>query len=46
MPNLLTISGLGIINIKQALEKLKLQPEQQDLVKGIAQFTNLKMKAI
>jgi predicted transglutaminase-like cysteine proteinase len=33
-------------NIKQALEKLKLQPEQQDLVKAIVQFTNLKMKAI
>ncbi|MEH1975845.1 MAG: hypothetical protein V7L02_22065 [Nostoc sp.] len=33
-------------NIKQALEKLNLQPEQQDLVKAIVQFTNLKMKAI
>ncbi|MDZ7950137.1 hypothetical protein [Nostoc sp. DedQUE09] len=33
-------------NIKQALEKLNLQPEQQDLVKAIVQFTNLKMKAV
>ncbi|MEH2170241.1 MAG: hypothetical protein V7K41_27050 [Nostoc sp.] len=33
-------------NIKQALEKLNLQPEQQDLVKAIVQFTNLKMKVI
>ncbi|MEH2204425.1 MAG: hypothetical protein V7K53_10145 [Nostoc sp.] len=33
-------------NINQALEKLNLQPEQQDLVKAIVQFTNLKMKAI
>ncbi|MEH2326752.1 MAG: hypothetical protein V7K32_24950 [Nostoc sp.] len=35
-------------NINQALEKLKLhlQPEQQDFVKAIMQFTNLKMKAI
>lgn len=33
-------------NIKQALEKLNLQPEQQDLVKAIVQFTNLKIKAI
>ncbi|MEH1808651.1 hypothetical protein [Nostoc sp.] len=33
-------------NIKQALEKLNLQPEQQDLVKAIMQFTNLKIKAI
>ncbi|WP_445630689.1 hypothetical protein [Nostoc sp. DSM 114167] len=33
-------------NIKQALEKLNLQPEQQDFVKAIVQFTNLKMKAI
>ncbi|MEH2281206.1 MAG: hypothetical protein V7K90_07650 [Nostoc sp.] len=33
-------------NIKQALEKLNLQPEQQGLVKAIVQFTNLKMKAI
>ncbi|MBN3878206.1 MULTISPECIES: hypothetical protein [unclassified Nostoc] len=33
-------------NIKQALEKLNLQPEQQDLVKAIVQFTNLKMNAI
>ncbi|MBN3924943.1 hypothetical protein [Nostoc sp. NMS4] len=33
-------------NIKQALEKLNLQPEQQDLVKAIVQFTNLKLKAI
>ncbi|MBE8968982.1 hypothetical protein IQ277_22995 [Nostocales cyanobacterium LEGE 12452] len=33
-------------NINQALEKLNLQPEQQDLVKAIVQFTNLKMKAV
>jgi hypothetical protein len=33
-------------NITQALEKLNLQPEQQDLVKAIVQFTNLKMKDI
>ncbi|MBH8577892.1 hypothetical protein I8752_34020 [Nostocaceae cyanobacterium CENA369] len=33
-------------NINQALETLKLQPDQQDLVKAIVQFTNLKMKAI
>lgn len=33
-------------NINQALEKLSLQPEQQDLIKAIVQFTNLKMKAI
>ncbi|MBD2245633.1 hypothetical protein [Nostoc sp. FACHB-888] len=33
-------------NINQALEKLHLQPEQQDFVKAIGQFTNLKMKAI
>ncbi|MEH2391480.1 MAG: hypothetical protein V7K21_07290 [Nostoc sp.] len=33
-------------NIKKALEKLNLQPEQQDLVKAIVQFTNLKMKAV
>ncbi|MGF2038649.1 MAG: hypothetical protein RMZ43_025590 [Nostoc sp. CmiVER01] len=33
-------------NIIQALEKLHLQPEQQDFVKAIVQFTNLKMKAI
>ncbi|MHC5860180.1 hypothetical protein [Nostoc sp.] len=33
-------------NIKQALEKINLQPEQQDLVKAVVQFTNLKMKAI
>lgn len=33
-------------NIKQALEKLNLQPEQQDLVKAIVQFSNLKIKAI
>ncbi|MEH2112401.1 hypothetical protein [Nostoc sp.] len=33
-------------NIKQALEKINLQPDQQDLVKAIVQFTNLKMKAI
>ncbi|WP_375468584.1 hypothetical protein [uncultured Nostoc sp.] len=33
-------------NINQALVKLNLQPEQQDLVKAIVQFTNLKMKAV
>lgn len=33
-------------NIKQALEKLNLQPDQQDLVKVIVQFTKLKIKAI
>jgi hypothetical protein len=33
-------------NMDQALEKLHLQPEQQDFVKAIVQFTNLKMKAI
>ena len=33
-------------NINQALEKLHLQPEQQDFIKAIVQFTNLKMKAI
>ncbi|NEU79008.1 hypothetical protein [Nostoc sp. UIC 10630] len=33
-------------NMNQALVKLNLQPEQQDLVKAIVQFTNLKMKAI
>jgi hypothetical protein len=33
-------------NINQALETLKLQPDQQDLVRAIVQFTNLKMKAI
>ncbi|MEH1852778.1 MAG: hypothetical protein V7L11_14200 [Nostoc sp.] len=33
-------------NIKQALEKLNLQPDQRELVKAIVQFTNLKMKAI
>ena len=33
-------------NINKALEKLNLQPEQQDLVKAIVQFTNLKMKAV
>ncbi|MDM9582966.1 MULTISPECIES: hypothetical protein [unclassified Nostoc] len=33
-------------NINQALEKLNLQPEQQDLVKAIVQFTNLKIKAV
>ncbi|MEH2418510.1 hypothetical protein [Nostoc sp.] len=33
-------------NINQALVKLNLQPEQQELVKAIVQFTNLKMKAI
>jgi Spy/CpxP family protein refolding chaperone len=33
-------------NMSQALETLNLQPEQQDLVKVIVQFTDLKMKAI
>ncbi|MEA5503121.1 hypothetical protein VB735_08380 [Halotia wernerae UHCC 0503] len=33
-------------DINQALEALNLQPEQQELVKAIVQFTNLKMKAI
>ena len=33
-------------NINHALEKLHLQPEQQDFVKATVQFTNLKMKAI
>ncbi|MEJ6483943.1 hypothetical protein N0Y54_21950 [Nostoc punctiforme UO1] len=33
-------------NMNQAIEKLHLQPEQQDFVKVIVQFTNLKMKAI
>lgn len=33
-------------NMNQALEKLHLQPEQQDVVKAIMQFTNLKVKAI
>lgn len=33
-------------NIYQALETLKLQPDQQDIVNAIVQFTNLKMKAI
>ncbi|MEH1846635.1 MAG: hypothetical protein V7L25_16975 [Nostoc sp.] len=33
-------------NINQALEKLNLQPEQQEFVKVIVQFTNLKMKAV
>ncbi|MBG1264100.1 hypothetical protein [Nostoc commune] len=33
-------------NMNQALEKLHLQPEQQDFVKAIFQFTHLKMKAI
>ncbi|MEH2012044.1 hypothetical protein [Nostoc sp.] len=33
-------------NINQALVKVNLQPEQQDLVKAIVQFTNLKMKAV
>jgi predicted transglutaminase-like cysteine proteinase len=33
-------------NLNQALEILNLQPEQQELVKAIVQFTNLKIKAI
>jgi len=33
-------------NMNQALQKLSLQPEQQDFVKAIVEFTNLKMKAI
>ncbi|MEH2377624.1 MAG: hypothetical protein V7K27_01790 [Nostoc sp.] len=33
-------------NMNQALERLNLQPNQQELVKAIVQFTNLKMKAV
>ncbi|MCM0591007.1 MAG: hypothetical protein HEQ35_18880 [Gloeotrichia echinulata IR180] len=33
-------------NLNQALEKLNLQAEQQDLLKAIMQLTNLKLKAI
>jgi hypothetical protein len=33
-------------DINLALKKLNLQPEQQDLIKAIIQFTNLKMQAI
>jgi hypothetical protein len=33
-------------DISQAIETLNLQPEQQELVKAIVQFTNLKMKTI
>ncbi|MCG6133626.1 MAG: hypothetical protein MET45_03025 [Nostoc sp. LLA-1] len=33
-------------DINQALKKINLQPEQQDLIKAIVQFTNLKMQAI
>ncbi|MHC5595100.1 MAG: hypothetical protein ACYTXC_03905 [Nostoc sp.] len=33
-------------NMNQALKTLNLQPDQQELVKAIVQFTNLKMKAI
>ncbi|MGJ5628139.1 hypothetical protein [Nostoc sp. CALU 1950] len=33
-------------NLNQALEKLNLKLEQQELVKAIVQFTNLKMKVI
>ncbi|MEH2072815.1 MAG: hypothetical protein V7K57_00075 [Nostoc sp.] len=33
-------------NMNQALQKLNLKPEQQEFVKAIVQFTNLKMKAI
>ncbi|MEH2374545.1 hypothetical protein [Nostoc sp.] len=33
-------------NMNQALEQLNLQPDQQQLVKAIGQFTNLKMKAV
>ncbi|MHC5613899.1 MAG: hypothetical protein ACYTXA_23620 [Nostoc sp.] len=33
-------------NMNQALEQLNLQPDQQELVKAIGQFTNLKMKAV
>ncbi|MHC5833130.1 MAG: hypothetical protein ACYT04_98380, partial [Nostoc sp.] len=33
-------------NMNQALETLNLQPDQQELVKAIGQFTNLKMKAV
>ncbi|MFN6558559.1 MAG: hypothetical protein RMY28_001975 [Nostoc sp. ChiSLP01] len=33
-------------DINQALKKLNLQPEQQELVDAILKFTNLKMKAV
>ncbi|MDF5710931.1 MAG: hypothetical protein PUP90_25485 [Nostoc sp. S4] len=33
-------------NINQALNRLTLEPEQQELVEAILKFTNLKMKAI
>ncbi|MEH2199115.1 hypothetical protein [Nostoc sp.] len=33
-------------NMNQALQKLNLKPEQQEFVKAIVQYTNLKMKAI
>ncbi|WP_445637298.1 Zinc resistance-associated protein [Nostoc sp. DSM 114161] len=33
-------------DMNQALKKLNLQPEQQELVDAILKFTNLKMKAI
>ncbi len=33
-------------NFNQALEKLNLQSEQEDLIKAIMQLTNLKLKAI
>ncbi|MEH1792898.1 hypothetical protein [Nostoc sp.] len=33
-------------NMNQALQKVNLKPEQQEFVKAIVQFTNLKMKAI
>lgn len=33
-------------NMNQALQKLSLKPEQQEFVKAIVQYTNLKMKAI
>ena len=32
--------------MNQALEQLNLQPDQQELLKAIGQFTNLKMKAV
>ncbi|WP_242037808.1 hypothetical protein [Tolypothrix sp. FACHB-123] len=33
-------------NLNQALEKLNLNPEQQELIKAILKFTNLKLKFI
>jgi hypothetical protein len=33
-------------NLNQALEKVTLQPEQQELIKAILKFTNLKLKFV